>query len=103
MNKIVFHLPDGDLASRHLAINERGKLEPYIARSEKIYLDLSDVISISESYSDELFGILVVKYGFEHVLSSLKIENASRPILQSIAIVMKRRLEQVNKKNKTMA
>lgn len=91
MNKIDFKLPAGDLASRHLAIGERHKIEVYLKDRYLISVDLSGVASISESYSDELFGILVAKFGVEDVLSHIRIQNADPIILRSIATVIKRR------------
>lgn len=97
MNKIDFKLPAGDLASRHLAIGERHKLEGYLRGHYLISVDLSGVSSISESYSDELFGILVAKYGVEDVLLHIRIQNAEPAILRSIATVIKRRSVQLQR------
>lgn len=94
MNKIDIRLPGGDLASRRLAIDERHKIEGYIANNTTVFLDLSNVESISESYSDELFGILAAKNGVSNLLSHLKIENAKTSVLLSIATVIKRRSDQ---------
>lgn len=92
MERICFSLPSSDLASRRLAVIERKKIESYVAnKSALVELDLSGVSSISESYSDELFGVLVVRYGVEHVLQSIKLYNAKKHVLLSIAQVIKRR------------
>lgn len=95
MRTINYKLPSGDLASRRLAITERHKLESYLSSGEKVKLDLSEVLSLSESYSDEIFGVLVVKLGADAVLSGVKIENASPAILKSIAKVILRRSNEV--------
>lgn len=95
MNKLNYKLPSGDLASRRLAIVERHKIEAYLIESKVVYLDLSDVESISESYADEIFGVLVVKHGINSVLNSIKLENASPAILKSVAKVIQRRKHEV--------
>lgn len=91
MTTIRIHLPSGDLASRRLAIVERHKIETYLRDGVKVEVDLKEVESISESYSDELFGVLVAKHGISIVLNYLRIDNASTSALKSIATVMQRR------------
>lgn len=91
MNTVIHKLPEGDLASRNLAIPQRHKIELLLKQGNAINLDLSGVLSLSESYSDEIFGVLVVKHGQKKVLSSLRVSNASPSILKSIAKVIQRR------------
>lgn len=92
METVHRRLPSGDLSSRRLAISQRRLLEDDIASpSVVVVLDLADVTSISESYADEIFGVLVSRFGLESVISHLKIQNASSFVLRSIASVMKRR------------
>ncbi|MFJ5318293.1 STAS-like domain-containing protein [Pectobacterium versatile] len=94
-NTINYKLPCGDLASRRLAIAERHKLELFLTEGKTVKLDLEDVLSLSESYSDEIFGVLVVKLGANTVLKNIRIENASPSILKSIAKVIQRRHHEV--------
>jgi len=97
MKSIIISLPSSDLASRKLAIVERNKIESYIVqRSIKVRLDLSNVASISESYSDELFGVLVLKHGASKVLENVQLEGAKRHVLFSIAKVINRRRAELN-------
>ena len=92
MGTINLSLPSSDLASRRLAIIERKKIEKYIQNKNAIVaIDMSNVSSISESYSDELFGVLVIRYGAQNVLNCLKLHNAKKHVLLSIAQVIKRR------------
>lgn len=98
MNKIAYKLPEGDLASRNQAIPQRHKIELLIQEGNSVDLDLSGVFSISESYSDEIFGVLVVKFGVAKVLDQVKIRNASPSILRSIAKVIQRRSNEVASK-----
>lgn len=91
MNK-VYKLPIGDLASRHSAISLRQEIEiDLLDNKHLIYIDLNGVISISESYADELFGVLVIKYGIETVLNKLKIINVIDNVLNTIVNVIDRR------------
>ncbi|AXI03865.1 STAS-like domain-containing protein [Aquirhabdus parva] len=95
MNIIYHELPSGDLASRNLAIPQRQKIEEAISSQESVIeIDLRSVSSISESYADELFGVLVKTYGQETVLSHMKLVNADDFILHSIASVIKRRSQE---------
>ncbi|HCT7709183.1 TPA: STAS-like domain-containing protein [Morganella morganii] len=103
MKKIVYKLPEGDLASRNQAIPQRHKIEHFIIKGNSVDLDLSGVYSISESYSDEIFGVLVVKFGATKVLSQLKIRNTSPSILKSIAKVIQRRSNEVASKKVSSA
>ncbi|MGU3905886.1 STAS-like domain-containing protein [Escherichia coli] len=84
MNKIAYKLPEGDLASRNQAIPQRHKIEGFIKEGYTVDLDLSGVYSISESYSDEIFGVLVVKFGVTKVLSQVKVRNAPPSILKKV-------------------
>ncbi len=104
MKTINCKLPSGDLASRRLAIAERHKIETCLISNTLVYLDLSDVESISESYSDEIFGVLVKKYGIDAVLKLVRVQNASSSILKSIATVIKRRsIEATSYKNRQLS
>lgn len=85
-------------ASRNQAIPQRHKIEVLINEGNFVDLDLSGVYSISESYSDEIFGVLVVKFGVTKVLSRVKVRNASPSILKSIAKVIQRRSNEVASK-----
>ncbi|MFI8417713.1 STAS-like domain-containing protein [Serratia sp. NPDC078593] len=91
MTTVKIPLPSGDLASRRLAIAERQKIEFYLNDKVRVEVDLKDVESISESYSDELFGVLVAKLGLGVVLELLQVSNANNSALKSIATVMQRR------------
>ncbi|EPC4055535.1 STAS-like domain-containing protein [Vibrio parahaemolyticus] len=80
-----------DLASRRTASVERKALEEAILFGDRVEVDLSCVNSISESYSDELFGVLVAKHGLEAFIKQVTILNAKESILKSIAKVIQRR------------
>tara|TARA_B110000196_G_scaffold216733_1_gene186106 strand:- start:350 stop:652 length:303 start_codon:yes stop_codon:yes gene_type:complete len=96
MKVINYSLPRSDLASRKLAIIERNKIESYISTKDVlIKLDMANISSISESYSDELFGVLVLRYGIDTVLNAINVNNAKKHVLLSIAQVMNRRSQEL--------
>jgi hypothetical protein len=96
MEIINYSLPSSDLASRKLAIIERNRIEELISnKNVLVNLDMNTVFSISESYSDELFGVLVIRYGADSVLNSIKVLNAKEHVLISIAQVIKRRTKEL--------
>lgn len=98
MNTVLnYELPRGFLASRKLAIPHRHQIEQAFINENvmKIEIDLSGVESISESYADEIFGVLVDEFGFEDVLNKIQIMNAKKYVLENIAIVIDRRTNEV--------
>ncbi|MCY1283414.1 hypothetical protein D9M70_322930 [compost metagenome] len=80
-----------DLASRPLAAIERASISELLSHEENVVIDLENVESISESFADELFGVLVLERGLSYVLQHIKLVNAAEDVLRSIAIAMKRR------------
>lgn len=80
-----------DLASRALAAKERSSIEALLSENERILIDLSNVASISESFADELFGVLVLRRGLDFVSQRVRFVNAKDPVLRSVAIAMQRR------------
>ena len=98
MNTVLnYELPRGFLASRKLAIPHRHQIEQAFINENvmKIEIDLSGVESISESYADEIFGVLVDEFGFAGVLKHIQIMNAKNYVLANIAIVIDRRANEV--------
>lgn len=80
-----------DLASRQLGANERVRLESLLSKQEAVAIDLKNVESISESFADELFGVMVRDRGLDFVTARVRILNAAEEVLRSIAIAMHRR------------
>lgn len=89
--KTKIAISKSDLASRRTASVERKALEEAILFGDAIEVDLKSVNSISESYSDELFGVLVAKHGLDAFVKQVTILNAKESILRSIAKVIQRR------------
>jgi hypothetical protein len=83
MNKIAYKLPEVTWL-RAIRLSPSDTRLKFLSRGSSVDLDLSGVYSISESYSDEIFGVLVVKFGAT-VLKQVKVRNASPSILKSIA------------------
>jgi hypothetical protein len=92
VKKKTITFPNAYLASRKMATLERQKIDGFIREGDiKLHFDLTNVESISESYSDEIFGVLVLKYGAEKVLNSIQLDNTKDYILASVAKVINRR------------
>jgi len=93
--------PSGkDLASRASAKILRSQAEQVIREGRLAVIDLGDVVSISESYADELFAVLVEDHGLEWFSRNIKIlhdTTKSDSVLRSIATAIRRRLEDQNK------
>ncbi len=99
MNTVLsYELPKGFLASRKSAIPHRKHIEQAFNNSEimQIQIDLAGVESISQSYADEIFGVLVEEFGCQDVLHKIKIKNAKDYILENIAIVIDRRAHEIS-------
>ena len=91
----IYLKPEGsDLASRHTAAIVRFDIERAVQNGEIVIVDLRDVLSISESYADELFGILVARYGLRWLGENVRI-SAQQRVLLSIATALKNRLERI--------
>jgi hypothetical protein len=80
-----------DLASRTLAAQERREIMAHLEDQPRFTIDLQNVQSISESFADELFGVLVLEKGSSFVMARLRFINATESVLRSIAIAIKRR------------
>lgn len=79
------------LASRSTAAPVREQLLADIHRQGHVVVDLQKVDSISESYADELFGVLVQEYGLEWFLDHIELRNADEYVLRSVAVALRRR------------
>ncbi len=82
-----------DLASRRSAAQLRHNVVSALKCGNKVIFDLSGVVSISESYADELFGVLVLEYGIKDFFTVVSIRGASPNVLRRIADAIKERSE----------
>lgn len=89
----TFHFEESDLAARTSARYRRIEIEQTITENKTVVVDLANVLSVSESYADELFAVLVKKHGLEWFSNHIKLQNATKPVLLSIATAIRRRLE----------
>lgn len=90
MRNYELRLPEGDLASRRNASPQRELIESQINENH-VLIDCSRVLSVSESYADEVFGVLVKTHGIDFVLKNTTVINASPSVLRVIASVIYRR------------
>jgi hypothetical protein len=63
--------------------------------SDRVAIDLSAVLSLSESYADELFGVLVARHGLEWFAGHVSVHGANPAVFRSIANAIRYRLEAV--------
>ncbi len=95
LNSEKFCPDDSDLASRASARILRLKVEQTVCSGSVAIIDLTKVISISESYADELFAVLVEQHGIEWFSDNIQLQflpNANY-VLLSIATAIRHRLE----------
>lgn len=96
MKRIAFAPEYTDLASRRLAADLRVGVAAALSEGHSVSIDLGNVESISESYADELFGVLAVGLGLEVFVKKVSILRANEHVLRVIAHALKDRLEQQN-------
>jgi hypothetical protein len=85
-------IADTDLASRQAAAVLRAQIEGYVAAGEKVSIDLGGVFSISESYADELFGVLALRYGLGWLSDNVAFHNQNHFVFRAIASAIRQRL-----------
>jgi len=83
-----------DLASRQSAALLRHDIDSVLLAGDKVVVDLSCVESISESYADELFGVLALSGGLAVFSANVLIRGASSDVLRRVAGAIKERLGQ---------
>jgi hypothetical protein len=94
MNCIALAPEHTDLSSRRLASGLRGDVLARLSQGGSVAIDLQRVESISESYADELFGMLAVGLGIDSFIKRVVILHANKHVLRVIAQALKERLEQ---------
>jgi len=86
------HIADSDLASRQAAAELRAEVEGCVSAGEDVSIDLGSVLSVSESYADELFGVLALRYGLEWLTEHVALQNTSAVVFRAIAAAIRQRL-----------
>ena len=94
MADIIIKLEGSDLTSRKTAAIERHKLLGHSAAGNTVVVDLSEVVSLSYSYADELFGVLAAVRGWDWLSKTVHLESANEHVLRVIAEVINRRLKE---------
>lgn len=92
MNAKIFKPDATDLASRTTGGRLREEIQSAADSGQYVVIDLQDVLSISESYADEAFGVLAAKRGLDWLGGSVQI-CARHSVLTSIAEAIRERLE----------
>lgn len=92
MKEKILTIAETDLASRFAAARFRSLVEKAILDGSKVTIDLGAVLSISESYADELFGVLAVRVGLEEFVERVRVRDASTSVIHAIANAVRRRL-----------
>lgn len=85
-----------DLSSRQTAAKLRGHIEGLVGTASaagKIGLDLFGLRSVSHSFADELFAVLVEKHGDEWFRTHIQVVNASPAVRTAILEAIAQRLE----------
>lgn len=85
MNSVYLPVGGPDLASRAQAAKLRASIENLLSLGATICLNFAEVESISDSYADELFGILALSVGVDGIIERIKFEGASDDVFITIA------------------
>jgi hypothetical protein len=91
MEAKLFKAPGTDLASRRSAAVLRSQIEYAANEGRYVVIDFNDVLSVSESYADELLGVLIADRGLEWFGRNVRV-SAPHSVLLSIAAAIKERL-----------
>lgn len=81
-------LESTDLSSRSRAAILRDKVSSHVAIGGQVEFNIESVISMSMSYADELFGILVKDFGIDIITSRISVIQARESVLQMISEAM---------------
>nr|WP_298411359.1 STAS-like domain-containing protein [uncultured Halomonas sp.] len=82
----------GSLANRTAAAKERFQLEAIASLDERVILDYTDVISLSGSYADELFGVFTQRHGAQTLKTILKVRGANESVARAIGLAIQHRM-----------
>jgi STAS-like domain of unknown function (DUF4325) len=92
MTSYEIEIDHSDLASRQAAAELRAKIESHIQNGEHVAISFEKVFSISESYADELFGVLVLRYGLDWLADNIGLEHINSASFKAIASAIHQRL-----------
>lgn len=81
-----------DLASRQAAARLRAEIESKVQAGEQVKLNFHKVFSVSESYADELFGVLALRNGLSWLSENISIHGADAVVFRAIVSAIRQRL-----------
>lgn len=92
MNTII-SFENNDLASRSTAAVKRAQVMSLLTSGETVSFEFQNVESVSASYADELFGILVQTFSIELISTKVRLLNCNDYCAKEVAEAMFRRSE----------
>ena len=95
---IAEHTKDHFLGSRFRARELREELEGLLARADEVVLDFSGMVSATQSFIDELIGVLILNKG-PAMVERFVFKGCSADIKEIINFVVSTRTEDFKKKN----
>lgn len=94
MSNKKIKIEGSELSTRRAAVPLRLQIDALNAGGNRVVLDFEAVEDVTESYADELFGVLVLKHGLAQLREHAVIVNASERVLLTIARAVKHRCDQ---------
>ena len=79
MGDKIFRIESTNHASRSSAAELRSSVEQTAVSQGTALVDLSAVISVSEAYADELFGVLVARHGLNWLVDHVRLHARRLP------------------------
>jgi len=68
------------VGSRFSGEKIRVLIEDVLQKENKIFLDFEDIENVTQSFADEVIGILIRAYGFDLIKEKIKLINANEKI-----------------------
>lgn len=95
---IVEHTKAQFLGTRYRAREIREQLDALLAGADEVVLDFTGMRSVTQSFIDELLGVLILRHGPE-IVQRLVFKGCSEDIKEIISFVVSTRTEDHRKKN----
>ncbi len=85
MTAKTIQLIGSELTSRRAAVPDRLRITALAGQGDRVVLDFSAVATISESYADELLGVLVAQNGLQWLAGHVSAINVSDEVISTLA------------------